>query len=706
MHLRSWSQVLTKLNSRTGELTMKRKSVVMLSLFLAFIVSCSKQETPNQRVYTLERVGPARVVQLYADGFESLPTREKILLYYLSQAAIAGRDISIDQHHRSALEVRDLLEGILTHPEGIDSTVLKHITAYTKLFWINNGMYDNLTSRKFVPSCTFEEFASALLKAQQNGAAFEAADNEPLEGRLERLRGVIFDETEEPIMTNKTPGEDWIGGSAVNYYEKSLTFTEVDRWAGAGNEKNSLNSKLVKKNGRLVELVWRVGEGAIPSGMYAEELKACIRYLEKAIPYAANEYQQETIRQLIKYFRTGDLEDFRRYNIHWVADTADVDFIHGFIEVYLDPRGAKGEYEATVYWADQKLTKSIRQLGEEAEYFENRMPWADQFKKQNIKPLSARFVNIIVEAGGAGPVTPVGINLPNEQAIRERYGSKSVVLANVLDGYDNSEGRALLNEFAYDEGEKQLEEEYGSLGRRLHIAMHEVLGHASGKVSDKLTKDPADYLPGYYSTLEEARADLVSLWDFWDPKLIELGIIPNFDVAKAEYDVYVRNALLMQLRRIPKGDQIEEDHMKNRMMVARYILDNSDAIKVEKRDGRTYVKVVDYTKMHDMAGKLLAEVMRIKAEGDLEAAKKLIDTYGLKFDTALRDEVVGRVKNLDVVSYTAFVMPELVPVTDEDGTIMDVKVEYPLDLSKQMLSYSAFTKEEREAGSTAIANDR
>ncbi|MEE9187595.1 MAG: peptidase M49 [Bacteroidota bacterium] len=675
---------------------MKPRIALLLPLSLVLLASCSRQEPEEQRVYSLERVGPARVVQLYADGFESLSTRDKIFLYYLSQAAIAGRDIAIDQHHRNALEIRDILEGILTHSDGIDRTVLEQITHYTKLFWVNNGMYDNWTSRKYVPACSFEQFKNAAEQAEQNGARYGTAEGESLVQKLERLKDLIFDAEYESILTNKSPGQDWIKGSAVNFYGKELTYNEIERWAEAGREKNPLNSKVMEIDGKLVERVWRAGGEGVPPGMYAADLEACIAYLEKAIPFAANEYQQETIRKLIKYYRTGDLEDFRQFNIHWVSDTANVDFIHGFIEVYTDPRGAKGEFTGVVYWADQQLTKSIRLMGNNAQYFEDRMPWDDQYKKRGIKPLTARFVNIIMETGDAGPQTPVGINLPNDQSIREQYGTKSVVLANVRDAYRKSGGREMLEEFAYDEEEKQLADRYGSLASNLHTSMHEVLGHASGKVSEKLTKDPSDYLPGYYSTLEEARADLVSLWHFWDPRLVELGIIPNFDVAKAEYNVYVRNGLLMQLRRIPEGDQIEQDHMKNRMMVPKYIMDNSDAIVMEKRDGKTYVKVVDYEKMHEMVGKLLAEVMRIKAEGDLAAAKKLIDAYGLKFDPTLRDEVVERVKKLNAASFTAFVMPKLVLVTDEDGAITDVKVEYPLDLTKQMLEYSAFTKKERE----------
>jgi dipeptidyl-peptidase-3 len=646
-----------------------------------------------ERRYTLERVGPARVVQLYADGFEQLSTQQKIFAYYLAQAALAARDIAIDQHHRYALEIRDLLEGIITHRAGIDPAVYGAILTYTKLFWINNGPYDNVTSKKFVLECTPEQFRAAAETAKHNGADF-GNGSESLDQQLKRLSPFLFDPLVEPMMTNKTPGTDWVKESGVNFFGRDLTLKEVEQWIKSGKQRNDLNSKIIKKNGKLVEDVWRAGGEGQPAGLYADDLEATIFYLERAIPYASGPHQQETIRKLIKYFRTGDLNDFRQFNIHWVADTSSVDFIHGFIEVYLDPLGLKAEFESSIFWADQQLSKSIRDIGANARYFEERMPWDDKYKNLNVQPLQANFVNIVVSTGGTGPVSPIGINLPNEQYVRERYGSKSVVLNNIIDASDKASGTILTDEFAYDQEEKELQYTYGTLASNMLTSLHEVLGHASGKTM--VAGDPASYLPGYYSTLEEGRADLVALWHIWDEKLIELGAIPTIDVAKQMYNAYIRNGLLMQLRRIPHGDQIEEDHMKNRQMVAMYIYKNSDAIRMERRGGKTYVKVVDYQKMRDMVGKLLAEVMRIKAEGDLSAAKNLIDTYGLKFDPALRDEVLERIKHLDVASYNGFVMPEYEPVTDASGTITDVKVSYPLDLMKQMLSYSAFTKKAKE----------
>ena len=672
---------------------MKAKFITLLSLTALVLISCSKPQETMERKYSLERVGPARVVQLYADGFEQLPTQQKIFCYYLAQAALAARDIAIDQHHRDALEIRDLLEGIVTHNNGVEPAVNDAIVKYTKLFWINNGPYDNITSKKYVVECTQAQFNTAAQTALNNGADL-GLGSETLDAKLARLNPFLFDANVEPMMTNKTPGTDWVKESGVNFFGKGLTLKEVEAFIKSGKQKNDLNSKLVKKNGKITEEIWRTGGTGVPSGFYAADLEATIVYLEKAIPYASGPHQQEMLNKLIKYFRTGDLADFRQFNIDWVADTSSIDLIHGFIEVYLDPMGLKAEFESSIFWADQQLSKSIREIGSNARYFEERMPWDDKYKNMSVKPLTANFVNIVVSTGGTGPVSPIGINLPNEQFVRERYGSKSVVLNNIVDAGNKASGQILIDEFAADQAEKDLQYQHGTLSSNMLTSLHEVLGHASGKTM--VAGDPGSYLPGYYSTLEEGRADLIALWHIWDDKMVELGAIPNKDVAKQMYNSYILNGLMLQLRRIPHGDQIEEDHMKNRQMVAMYIYKNSDAITMEKRDGKTYVKVNNYDKMREMVGKLLAEVMRVKAEGDLQGAKALIDTYGLKFDTALRDEVLERIKHLDVASYSGFVMPEYEPVTDASGAITDVKVSYPQDLTKQMLAYSAFTKKGKQ----------
>lgn len=696
----------------------KKMKKVIFTFCIVMQLFSQHKDKPNQpnlmeRKYTIEKlqmgdVGPVRIVQLYADGFEKLSLKEKIFTYYLYQSAIAARDIAIDQRHRNTLEIRELLEAIYSFPNGIDKNIHEQIVLYTKLFWVNNSQYDNITSRKFVPLCSFNDFSMAVKTAIFNGGSVTINKGETIDEKLERLRRSIFDISYEPVQTNKTPGEDMVAGSANNLYE-GTTFAEVDAWAKAGNEKNPLNSKVVKENGKLVEKIYRTGNthlgGTIPAGMYAEDLQVAISYLEKAKAYASNKRQAENLSKLIKYYQTGDLKDWREYNIGWVKETeSQVDMIHGFVEVYIDARGAKGQFESVVNFANPELTELFQKVGTNAKYFEKKMPWDAKYKKADVKPLKYTVINVVVETGDAGPVSAIGINLPNEQEVREQYGSKSVTLYNIVDAYDKTGGKDILKEFAFDQTEIERSEKFASLADNMHTALHEVLGHASGKVSPNLKVDPQSALPGYYSTLEEARADLVALYHIWDPKLVEIGIVSNtMETVKAMYDKEVRNAGLIQLQRVPKGhDQLEEDHMKNRQMIVHWLWKNADCIERLQKDGKTYFRVTSYEKMRDGVGKLLAEVQRIKSEGDLGAAKTLIDTYGFKIDIALRDEVLARMEKLDRAVYTGFVMPKLEPVTDAKGKITDVKVVYSLDLGKQMLEYSKFTKEEKEKARSVL----
>ncbi|MFN0156577.1 MAG: dipeptidyl-peptidase 3 family protein, partial [Bacteroidota bacterium] len=622
-----------------------RSPILLLAIAMtASFLSCNSEQKPqaqSERKYRLEMVGPAQVVQMYADGFDQLSPNQKIFSYYLYLSAIASRDIAIDQHHRNALEVRDVLEEIYKHRASVEPAVMEKIASYLKLFWINNGFYDNLTAQKFVLECSYEELLRAAQAAQKAGAQFDL-NNESLETKLAGIRPVVFDPSVDPVLTNKSPGEDWIKNSAVNFYGPGLTDVEVEKWAKAGNEKNALNSTLVKENGKIVEKVWRAGGDGIPPGLYANELNATISYLEKAIPYASSEYQAETVRKLIKYYRTGELEDFRQFNFHWVRDSSQVDFIHGFIEVYLDPRGQKGEFEVSIFYTDPEQTKMMRELAQYAQYFEDKAPWKDEYKKQIERSPIANVINIIASTGGTGPVSPVGINLPNEQAIRESLGSKSVLLNNIQSGVDKSSGRELLKEFAWDEEEIAMEDKYGLLCNGLHTAMHEVIGHGSGKTSPKLEgKDPSEFLPGYYNTLEEARADLVSMWNAWDPKFVDMGIAKDTAEARKIGETLFRQRVrvgINQLRRISAtATQLEQDHLKNRQLVVTWLIRNSTGVKIEQRNGKTYYRVVDFDAAREGVGRLLAEVMRIKAEGDLAAAKALVDGYGLKIDTKLRD---------------------------------------------------------------------
>lgn len=668
----------------------------LVLIALLFAAGCSgERRTTADRPYRLETVGPAQVVRLYADGFERLTPRERVLAYYLSLASIAARDIALDQRHPDALEVRDLCEGIFRHRSAVDSATALAITRYLKLFWINNGFYDHLTARKFTPECTPAAFTAAAEAAQRAGAAL-ATGSESLPEKLRRLAPVLFDPQVDPVLTTKAPGTDWLRGSAVNYYGRGLTLAEVDRWAQEGGERHPLNARVVREEGKLVEQVWRAGGGDTPPGMYAGPLTAAVSWLERAIPLASSEHQARTVRMLIRFLRSGEAEDFRSFNIHWVKDTSAVDFILGFIEDYLDPRGRKAEFEASVFFTDPGQTALMQNLAARAQYFEDRAPWRPEYRKTIDRVPVANVVNAVASTGGTGPIPPLGINLPNEQAIREQHGSKSILLGNVQTAYERSIGVSLVREFAWDEEEIRTEERYGSLADNLHTAMHEVIGHGSGKVSPKLAgRDPAEFLPGYANTLEEARADLVAMWNAWDPALVEIGVAQDAAEARKIGETLFRQRVrtaLTQLRRIGRSEHLEQDHLKNRQLIAHYLLRHSAGVRLERRDGKSYYRVVDFDAARATAGELLAEIMRIKAEGDLTAARRLVDTYGLAVDTALRDEVQERTKALQLPTYTAFVMPKIEPVLDPQARVTDATLTYPPDFATQMLEYSDFTR--------------
>jgi dipeptidyl-peptidase-3 len=627
----------------------------------------------DTRPYLLERVDEAAVVQLYADGFSDLPLREKTLIYHLYLAAIAGRDIYYDQRYAHNLAMRDVLEEILTHADGIDPDTLAEIQRYTKLFWINTGPYNNLTARKFVLACTPAAFHAAARQAAASGARIPSD--------LSRLDPCFFDLDVDPILTNKTPGagKDLLQASANNLYS-GVTMADVEGFT----ERYSLNSRLVKRDGQLVEEVYRIG------GLYDQYIREIVRHLRDAVPYAT-EPMAKALRALIRFYETGETADRAAYDIAWVEDRdSPVDTINGFVEVYMDARGHKGAWEALVYYVNPHKTASIRKLANAAQWFEDRMPWDDKYKKQGVRGVSANAIDVVVETGDSGPVTPVGINLPNDQTIREHHGSKSVSLSNATQAYDKSTLPEFRREFAWSPEEAERAEKWSSSAGELATEMHEVIGHGSGRIGEHLQGNPQSVLKEQYSSLEESRADLVALYFMPNPKLVELGLVEEADhdeIVHAEYEAYARNALV-QLRRIREGSQIEEDHMRNRQMIVRWLIENSRAIEVRRRDGKTYHVVVDVKAFQDGVGRLLAEVQRIKAEGDYEAAKALFETYGVHFDPALRDEIVSRVDRLKMPSYTGFVQPRLEPIRNDHGEITDVKISYPLDLTAQMLEYS------------------
>ena len=651
----------------------------------AIATATSPHTPPPDRKYLLERVDDAAVAQLYADGFSSLPLDQKILIWHLYQAALAGRDIYYDQRYAHNLEMRDLLEEILSHAGRVDPSTLAEIQRYTKLFWLNTGPHNNLTARKFVLKCTPEAFRDAARAAAAAGASFPLRCGETLDALLTRLEPLFFDPDVDTIVTNKTPGKgkDILSSSANNLYV-GVSMADLETF----EEKHPLNSRVVKEGNRIVEEVYRVG------GKYDKEIRAIVGHLEAAVPYATPT-MAVALQSLIRFYQTGLESDRIAYDIAWVQDKASpVDTINGFVEVYMDSRGIKGAWEALVFYVNREKTEGIRRLAASAQWFEDRMPWATQYRKEGVRGITANAIDVVVESGDSGPITPVGINLPNDQDIREKYGSKSVSLTNVNEAYDKSTSSEFRKEFAWSPEEAGRAERWSSIASELTTDLHEVIGHASGKIAEHLKGSPQSFLKEQYSALEESRADLVALYFLPDPKMVELGLIDAADheqIVLAEYEGYARNALV-QLRRIREGTQIEEDHMRNRQMIVQWLIANSSAIEVRRRDGKTYYAMVDAKAFQEAVGRLLAEVQRIKAEGDYAAAKGLFETYGVHFDPALRDEVVARVEHLNMPSYTGFVQPRLEPVLAPDGTIADVAISYPLDLTTQMLEYSGRRK--------------
>jgi dipeptidyl-peptidase-3 len=640
--------------------------------------------TAEERQYLLERVDDAAVVQLYAEGFEHLPLRDRILAWHLYQAALAGRDIYYDQRYAHNLEMRDVLEEILTHADGVDPATRAEVERYTKLFWLNTGPYNNLTARKFVLQCSPDGLRRAAVAASTAGARFPTREGETLDGLLERLGPAFFDPAFDRMVTTKTPGpgRDILLESANNLYD-GVSMADLDHF----QERHPLNSRLVKRDGTLTEEVYRVG------GRYDAQISAIVSHLRAAIPYAGDATVR-ALAALVRVYETGETEDRRQYDIAWVQDQASpVDAINGFTEVYLDARGIKGSWESVVFSVNREKTEGIRKLACEAQWFEDHMPWAPEYRKQGVTGITGRAIEVIVGTGDTGPISPIGINLPNDQGVREHYGSKSVLLTNVLDAYERSTPPAFRSEFSWTMDEADRAERWGPLAAELTTTMHEVIGHGSGKVSERLKGNPQAALKEQFSALEESRADLVALYYLPDPKLVELGLVPGEDqpqIVLAEYEAYARNALV-QLRRVREGTQLEEDHMRNRQMIVRWLLDNTQAIAVRRRDGKTYYTMVDAGAFREGVARLLGEVQRIWAEGDYSGAKALFERYGVHFDAALRDEVVARVDRLDLSSYTGFVMPRLEAVTSEDGEITDVRISHPLDLTAQMLGYSGRT---------------
>jgi len=635
----------------------------------------------TDRRYLLEQIEDAAVVQLYADGFEKLSLTEKTLVWHLYRAALAGRDIYYDQRHRHNLGIRRMLEQILRHSSGVPAATLEELTRYTKLFWLNTGPYNNLTARKFLLKLDRKKLIEALEIAAINGAKFDLDKRESIAKRVEKYASMFFDPDFEPMVTCKTPGEgqDILASSANNLYD-AVTMADLEGFT----EENQLNSRVAKIEGIVIEEVYKVG------GLYDKEISRIVGHLNDAIPFAPEPFAN-ALKALVKWYETGLDSDRQAFDIAWVQNRdSAVDTMNGFIEVYMDARGMKGAWEGVVYYANHEKTAKIRALAEHAQWFEDHLPVDAKYRKPKVQGVSAQAIEVVVEAGDSGPITPIGVNLPNDQRIREKYGSKSVSLSNVLDAYEKSMPDSFRKEFAWDDSELERSKIWGAFAGELTTEIHEVLGHGSGRMADHIQVTPQDLLKEQYSALEETRADLVALYFVAEPYLSKIGLVPVDEqqaVVQTEYEAYARNALV-QLRRVRVGAQLEEDHMRNRQAIVHWLLGNTKAIDVRKREGKTYFVVVDCDAFRDGVARLLAEVQRIKSEGDYAKAKELFETYGVHFDPEMRDEVVARVEHLNMPSYTGFVMPKLEPITGNDGAITDVKISYPCDLTTQMLEYS------------------
>jgi dipeptidyl-peptidase-3 len=634
------------------------------------------------RPYLLERVDDAAVVQLYADGFAALPAAQKVLIWHLYEAALAGRDIYYDQRYRHNLAMRDFLEALVTHAEALAPDVQTEVWRYTKLFWLNSGPYNNLTARKFVLKLSADVLADAATAAARAGAAFRVAPGQSPPDLARALAPYLLDPSVDPMVTKKSPdgGGDILQESANNLYS-GVTMADFDCFV----ERYPLNSRLAKVDGRLEEQVYRVG------GLYGEYLTRIVAHLEAALPWANASFAR-ALRALIEWYRTGEDADRTAFDIAWVqaADTP-VDTMNGFIEVYMDARGIKGAWEGLVYYVNPEKTARIQRLAENAQWFEDRMPIDPVYRKPVVQGVTATAIDVVVEVGDSGPITPIGVNLPNDQRVREAHGSKSVTLSNVTEAYELSTTDEFRREFTWSDDEFDRARQWGAVASELATEIHEVLGHGSGRMALHVSAQPQELLREQYSALEETRADLVALYFTADPTLAELGIVPaehHADIVRTEYEAFARTALV-QLRRVREGTQLEDDHMRNRQAIVHWLLANTTALSVRIREGRTFHVLESVERFRAGVGDMLREVQRIKSEGDYAAARQLFDTYGVHFDPELRNEIVRRVDRLNLPSYTGFVMPTLTPVLDADGAIADVRISYDLDFAQQMLSYSA-----------------
>lgn len=670
------------------------KTNVLIALFMmGFIISsCKEGEKTSSEAedfkFFSEQFADIKILRYQVPEFDSLSLNQKKLLYYLSKAAIAGRDIIYDQNGKYNLSIRRTLENIVDSYKGNrDTPEFEKFMVYTKRVWFSNGIYHHYGSDKFIPDFTKEYFSELVKNSDQT--KFPVKTGQTVDQLLETIIPVMFDPTISPKKVSQDPATDMIKSSAVTFYE-GVTEDEAVKFYEALKKPNDpqplsygINTRLVKQDGKLVELVYKV------DGVYGPAIKEIVKWLEKALAVAENDLQKDYIEKLISYYKTGDLKTWDDYNIAWLKDTLSrVDFVNGFIETYEDPLSMKATWEAIANFKDLKATHRTEIISENAQWFEDHSPVDPRFKKEKVKGVSAKVITAVQLGGDLAPSTAIGINLPNADWIRKEHGSKSVTLENITYAYDKAaQGNGFLEEFSYDQAEVDLINKYGYITDNLHTDLHECLGHGSGQL---LPGTSSEALKNYQSTLEETRADLFALYYLADQKMVDLGLIPSVEASHAEYLKYIRNGLMTQLTRIEPGKNIEEAHMRNRQLIAKWCYEKGMKEKViEKvlKDGKTYFRINDYNKLRTLFGELLKEVQRIKSEGDYAAGKALVENYGVKVDPELHKEVKERYAKLNLAPYSGFINPELV-AEEKDGEIIDVKVTYPNDFSKQMMKYS------------------
>lgn len=639
--------------------------------------------------YTVEQFADLQILRYRVPGFEDLSLKQKELVYYLTEAALQGRDILFDQNGKYNLTIRRMLEAVYTGYKGDKNTLdFKAMEVYLKRVWFSNGIHHHYGSEKFVPGFTPEFFRQAVQSV--DAATLPLAEGQTVEQLCEEVFPVIFDPTVMPKRVNQAAGEDLVLTSACNYYDGVTQQEAEDFYNALKNPQDEtpvsygLNSRLVKEDGKIQEKVWKVG------GLYGQALEKIVYWLKKAEGVAETPEQKAVIAKLMEFYETGDLKTFDEYAILWVKDlNSRIDFVNGFTESYGDPLGMKASWESLVNFKDLEATQRTELISGNAQWFEDHSPVDGQFKKEKVKGVSAKVITAAILAGDLYPATAIGINLPNANWIRSHHGSKSVTIGNITDAYNKAaHGNGFNEEFVYSDAELQLIDKYADVTDELHTDLHECLGHGSGKLLPGVAPDA---LKAYGSTIEEARADLFGLYYVADPKLVELGLTPSADAYKAQYYTYLMNGLMTQLVRIEPGNNVEEAHMRNRQLIARWVYEKGAAEKVVelvKKDGKTYVVINDYEKVRDLFGRLLAEIQRIKSTGDYAGAHDLVEAYAVKVDPALHAEVLERYKKLNLAPYKGFVNPKYEVVTDADGTITDVTVTYDEGYAEQMLRYS------------------